>query len=127
MQRSALPELGIRLETDVDTGLTVTAMLLPLTLLVAAVQIAIGLLATSFKDAQSYLTLFTFAPAIAGFVLSGERLVAASGWPVGFELNALAVPLLGSTAPVPSLGAIAAIEIAAAVLILWLAAHSPRQ
>ena len=121
MQRSALPELGIRLETGIATGLTVMAMLLPLTLLVAALQIAIGLFATSFKDAQSYLTLFTFVPAIAGFVLSGERLAAASAWPVGFELNALAVPLLGSTASLPSLGAIALIELSVAALVLWLA------
>ena len=53
MQRSALPELGIRLETDLATSLAVTGMLLPLTLLVAAVQIAIGLFATSFKDVKA--------------------------------------------------------------------------
>lgn len=121
MRRSALPELGIRLETDLATGLAVTAMLLPLTLLVAAVQVAIGWLATSFKDAQSYLTLFAFVPAVAGFVLSGERLAAASGWPIGFELNALAVPLLGSTAAVPSFAAVALVELGAAALVLWLA------
>jgi sodium transport system permease protein len=122
MQRSALPELGIRLETDLATGLAVTAMLLPLTLLVAAIQIAIGLLATSFKDAQSYLTLFAFVPAVAGFVLTGERLAAASGLPVGFELNALAGPLLGSTASLPPFSVVALVEIAAAALVLWLAA-----
>jgi hypothetical protein len=96
-------------------------MLLPLTLLVAAIQIAIGLLATSFKDAQSYLTLFAFVPAIAGFVLSGERLAAASGWPMGYELNALAEPLLGSTASLPSFAIVALVELAAAALVLWLA------
>jgi len=121
MQRSALPELGLRLETGLATGLAVTALLLPLTLLVAAVQVAIGFLATSFKDAQSYLTLFAFAPAVAGFVLSGERLAAASGWPMGFELNALAGPLLGSTAALPPFAAIALVELAAVALVLWLA------
>jgi sodium transport system permease protein len=121
MQRSALPELGIRLETDLATGFAVTAMLLPLTLLVSAVQVTIGLLATSFKDAQSYLTLFAFVPAVAGFVLSGERLAAASGWPMGFELNALAGPLLGSTASLPPFAVVALIELAAAALVLWLA------
>jgi sodium transport system permease protein len=122
MQRSALPELGIRLETDLSTALTVTALLLPLTLLVAAVQIAIGWLATSFKDAQSYLTLLAFAPAVAGFVLSGERLAAASGWPIGFELNALAVPLLGAPASGPPFAVVAFVEIALAALALKLAA-----
>jgi sodium transport system permease protein len=121
MQRSALPELGIRLETDLATGLWVTAMLLPLTLLVTAVQVAIGLLATSFKDAQSYLTLLAFVPAVAGFVLSGERLAAASRLPIGFELGALAVPLLGSTTALPPFAAVAAVELAATALVLWLA------
>ena len=60
-------------------------------------------------------------PAVAGFVFSGERLAAASGWPVGFELNALAVPLLGSTASLPSFAAVALVEIAAAALVLKLA------
>jgi sodium transport system permease protein len=121
MQRSALPELGVRLETDLATALTVTALLVPLTLLVAAVQVAIGLLATSFKDAQSYLTLFAFVPAVAGFVLTGERLAAANAWPVAFELDALAVPLLGSTASMPSFAAAAFVELAATALVLWLA------
>jgi sodium transport system permease protein len=121
MRRSALPEIGVRLETDLTTALTVTALLLPLTLLVAAVQLAIGLLATSFKDAQSYLTLFAFVPAVAGFVLTGERLAAASAWPVGFELAALAGPLLGSTAALPSFAFVALVELAAAALVLWLA------
>jgi sodium transport system permease protein len=121
MQRSALPELGLRLATDLTTALAVTALLLPLTLLVAAVQVAVGFLATSFKDAQSYLTLFAFAPAVAGFVLSGERLAAASGWPMGFELNALAGPLLGSTTSLPPFAAVALVELVAAALVLWLA------
>lgn len=121
MQRSALPELGVRLETGAAAAVTVTALLLPLTLLVAAVQVAIGFIATSFKDAQSYLTLLAFLPAAAGFVLSGQRLAAASGWPIGFELNALAVPLLGSTASVPPFAPVVAIELALTALVLWLA------
>jgi len=121
MQRSALPELGVRLETGLEAAVTVTALLLPLTMLVAAVQVAIGLLAASYKDAQSYLTLLAFVPAIAGFVLSGERLAAASAFPIGFELAALAAPLLGSVTALPPFAAVAAAELAAAALVLWLA------
>lgn len=121
MQRSALPELGLRLETGAAAAVWVIALLLPLTLLAAAVQVAIGFVATSFKDAQSYLTLLAFVPAVAGFVLSGERLAAASGWPIGFELNALTVPLLGSTAAVPPFAPVVAIELTLTALVLWLA------
>ena len=113
MQRSALPELGLRLETGFGAGLAALAMLVPLCLLVAAVQIAVGLLAKNFKDAQSYLMLLGFVPAVAGFVLSGERLAAASVWPLAWELNALGAPLLGAPAGATPFAWIAALELLA--------------
>ena len=122
MQRSALPELGLRLETGFGAGLAALAMLVPLCLLVAAVQIGVGLLAKNFKDAQSYLMLLGFVPAVAGFVLSGERLAAASVWPLAWELNALGAPLLGAPAGATPFAWIAAVELLAGALVLWLAA-----
>jgi hypothetical protein len=94
----------------------------PLCLLVAAVQIGVGLLAKNFKDAQSYLMLLGFVPAVAGFVLNGERLAAASGWPLAWELNALGTPLLGAPAGATPFAWIAAVELLAGALVLWLAA-----
>jgi sodium transport system permease protein len=122
MQRSALPELGLRLATGVDAGLTALLMLVPICLLSAAVQIAVGLGAKSYKDAQSYLTLLTFVPGVAGFVLAGERLPAAGGWPIGAELVALRAPLLGSVVAAPPFLQTVLIELALAAVALWLAA-----
>jgi hypothetical protein len=89
-----------------------------LTLVVAAAQLAVGLWSKYFKDAQSYLTLMSFAPVVAGFVISGERLAQAAIWPLAWELNALAVPLLGSTTPVAPFAQLAAVEIGLAFALL---------
>jgi len=126
LDMSALPELGVRLETSLDAGLRVLLWLTPLTLFVAAAQIAIGLWSRNFKDAQSYLTLMSFVPVVAGFVISGERLAQAGVWPLAWELNALAVPLLGSTTPVAPFAQAAAVEIGAAFALLTLCAQRLR-
>lgn len=115
---SALAELGIRLETSFETALAVTLYLTPLTLLTGALQIAIGLWSKNFKDAQSYLMLMSFAPAIMGFMLTGERLAQAGMWPLAWELNALAVPLLHSTTPMAPFAAVAALELALTLAVL---------
>jgi sodium transport system permease protein len=123
---SALPELGIRLETGVEAALMVTLYLVPLTLFVTALQIMIGLWSKNFKDAQSYLMLMSFAPAVAGFALTGERLAQAGMWPLGWELNALAVPLLKSTTPVAPFATVAGIELAATIITLVICAYRLR-
>jgi sodium transport system permease protein len=123
---SALPELGVRLETGWATSLHVLLLLTPLTLLVVALQLAIGLWARNFKDGQSYLTLLSFAPVVAGFAVSGERLAQVGVWPLAWELNALAVPLLKSTTPVVPFPQLAAIELALAFALLALCAQRLR-
>ncbi len=126
LEHSALAELGIRLETSPATGLIVSLYLLPLTLLVAAIQVAVGLWSRNFKDAQSYLMLFSFAPAIMGFALTGERLAQAAGWPLAWELNALSGPLLGAPSPAVPFATIAVIEIVIAAIVLVLCARRLR-
>jgi sodium transport system permease protein len=126
MDRSALPELGLRLESDLARGGAALLMLVPLCLLVAAIQIAIGFWAKSFKDAQSYLMMLGFVPAISGFVLTGERLVTARQWPMGWELAALAEPLLGANAEAPPFAQIFALELVAAALLLLFTATRVR-
>ncbi|NOT41551.1 MAG: ABC transporter permease, partial [Alphaproteobacteria bacterium] len=122
LNMSALAELGIRLETGLEAGLLVTLYLIPLTLLVTAMQLAVGLWSKNFKDAQSYLMLMSFAPAIFGFVMTGERLAKAGLWPLAWELNALAGPLLNSTTPSAPFATVAAIELAATLLLLFVCA-----
>jgi sodium transport system permease protein len=123
---SALAELGIRLETGVEAGLLATLYLTPLTLLTTALQVAVGLWSKNFKDAQSYLMLMSFAPAIVGFVMTGERLAQAGMWPLAWELNALAVPLLRSTTPAVPFAMIATLELALTFGVLVICAYRLR-
>ncbi len=119
---AALPELGVRLETGLEAAGQASLLLLPLCFLVAAAQLAISLYAKSFKDAQSYLTLFSFTPLIAGFALTGDRFTKAGLLPVTWELKALSAPLQHATPAIAPFSTIAAIEIAATIAILVLAA-----
>jgi sodium transport system permease protein len=126
LQYSALAELGIRLETGLEAGLTVTLYLVPLTLLVTALQIAVGLWSKNFKDAQSYLMLMSFAPAVVGFVMTGERLAQAGYRPLAWELAALSGPLLKSTTPTAPFATVAALELALTFTVLVVCAYRLR-
>ena len=119
---AALPELGVRLETGLGAAAEASVMLLPLCFLVAAAQLAISLYAKSFKDAQSYLTLFSFTPLIAGFALTGDRFSQAGSLPVTWELKELSAPLLHAAPAIAPFATIALIEIGATLVILALAA-----
>lgn len=123
---SALDQLGIRLETDIQSSLLVTLYLAPLALLVAALQTSVGLWSKSYKDAQNYLMLLSFAPAIAGFVFIGEKLAKAEQWPLIWELNALAAPMLGAAAPETPFAVIAASELAITMVLLVICAYRLR-
>lgn len=120
LRYSALAELGIRLETGVAAGLIATLYLVPLALLAAALQLAIGFWSRNFKDAQSYLMLLSFVPAIVGFVMTGEYLAKAASWPIGWEMSALSVPLLQSLSPATTFGTMALFELGltGAVLVI---------
>ena len=77
----------------------------------------------SFKSAAvASLMLMSFAPAIMGFMLTGERLAQAGMWPLAWELNALAVPLLHSTTPMAPFAAVAALELALTLAVLAICA-----
>jgi sodium transport system permease protein len=103
MRKTPLAELGVTLSLDLKTALIATAMLIPLTAAVAALQMAIGLWSRTFKEGQTYALLFAFTPVALGF----GALVGGSGgikpWPVMFEIAALKAPLLG--APLPDITA----------------------
>jgi sodium transport system permease protein len=126
LQYSALAELGIRLETGIEAGLMVTLFLAPLTLLVTALQVAVGLWSKNFKDAQSYLMLMSFAPAVAGFAMTGERLAQAGMWPLAWELAALSGPLLNSTTPTAPFATVAGLELALTFVVLVVCAFRLR-
>lgn len=123
---AALPELGVRLETGWEAAAAASIVLLPLCFLVAAAQLTISLYAKSFKDAQSYLTLFSFTPLIAGFALTGDRFARAGSLPVTWELKALSAPLLHATPAILPFGSIALIEGTLTLAILAIAARRLR-
>ena len=120
MYVSPLGQLGIRLQLDVATLASVPLLMVPLCLLVAALQMLIAMSAKSFKEGQTYLNLLSILPAIVGLSLtfssspiSGIKALL----PVYAELNNLGDLLLkGSISLQPVLGA------AALTLVLTFAA-----
>lgn len=126
MEQSELAQLGIRLDTSLGAGLLVSLYLVPITLLAAAIQVTVGFWSRNFKDAQSYLMLISFVPAVAGFMLTGERLAAAANWPLAWEMNTLAGPLLGAPPTSVPFAVIAAIELALVAALLALSARRLR-
>jgi sodium transport system permease protein len=79
--------LGLAFDGQVGQLLALGAVLLPLALLVPAVQMGVSLFAKSYKEAQAYLSLLLFVPLLPGYAL-------AFGW--NPEAPGLAlVPLVG--------------------------------
>ncbi len=108
ISKTPIAELGVRMALDMQTALIAAAMLAPLTAAVAAVQIAIGLWARTFKEGQTYALLFSFSPLALGFGALFGGGGAAQPWPVMFEIDALKAPLLGAPWPDLTTWAIAA-------------------
>lgn len=96
-----LPDLGSRLFIDAGSAVSVILLLVPLTLLVSAVQLLIGFSARTYKEGTSYLTLLSFLPMVAAFSVlrSSEPAVGGLPIPVFWEVAALRGPLLGAAAP----------------------------
>jgi sodium transport system permease protein len=69
-----LEKLGVALSLDGSSLVRMILFLMPLALAVAALQSAAAMLAKSFKEAQTYIQLLTFAPLILLFsaMMSGE-------------------------------------------------------
>jgi sodium transport system permease protein len=126
LERSAMAELGVRVETGFATGVTVSFWLAPLCMLVAAIQLALGFFSKTAKEAQQTSMFVSFAPMIAGLALLVQQDLEVGAWPLAWELKALAVPLLGSTTALAPFPIVAAIEVGVAGLILVAAARRMR-
>ena len=68
MNSLPLHEIGVQLNVTPEKILLAILILSPLAFLVASVQMWIALTAKSFKEGQSYLTLFGFLPMVAVFM-----------------------------------------------------------
>jgi sodium transport system permease protein len=87
MRFAPLEKLGITLSSGPLDQLLMLLLLIPLALAVAALQSLVAMLAKSFKEAQTYIQLLTFAPlAILTFGMVSDRP------PSGISLN---LPLTG--------------------------------
>lgn len=121
IRKTPIGELGVEMVLGGQAAVICTLMLIPVIAAVAALQIAIGLWARTFKEGQTYALLFAFTPVALGF---GALMGGGGGlqpWPVMFEIAALKAPLLG--APWPDLTSwivSAAISLGIAALALGL-------
>ena len=89
VNRTPLADLGVRLFVDMPAGLLAVVALAPLALLVGAVQLLISLAARSFKEGQTYLTLFSFLPVFVGLMATRSDAPVAPGIPVLTEMHLL--------------------------------------
>ncbi len=89
VNRAPLADLGVRLFVDMPAGLLAVAALAPLAMLVGAVQLLISLAARSFKEGQTYLTLFSFLPVFVGLMATRSDAPVAPGIPVLTEMKLL--------------------------------------
>jgi len=80
-------KLGMSLEIGFHFGWTVLLVMLPLIVLIATLQTLAAAFAKSFREAQTYLSLLMFVPAVPTMMLSL--------FPVKTEAWMYAVPLMG--------------------------------
>ncbi|MFC6634482.1 ABC transporter permease [Microbulbifer taiwanensis] len=102
-----LAELGIQQATTASGVITMGLLLLPLALLVAVVQILLALRSSSFKDAQTQLSILQIAPVMLLMVLDAARVdLADSYWqlvPLVAQQQWLKSLLVGDSVSLPLL------------------------
>ena len=94
--RQPLHELGVRLDLGTAVQLRMVLVLVPLALAAAAVQVLVAATARNYKEAQTYLTLLAFLPAVVAMLAALDPTIASDG-------AATALPLLGQLAALRSI------------------------
>ncbi|MEO1084000.1 MAG: ABC transporter permease subunit, partial [Acidobacteriota bacterium] len=69
LQPERFAGLGVTIRFGVEQALGVAVVMLPLALMVPALQMMMAIFARSFKEAQTYLSLLIFVPIVPGFLL----------------------------------------------------------
>jgi len=87
LQRVPLEDLGVKAHLGPAQVGGLLALVLPLCLLAAAMQMAVATYARSFKEAQTYLQLLMMLPTLPGMVLALS--------PIQSQLWMYGVPVLG--------------------------------
>ena len=126
LDHSPLARLGIRLDLGLREYGSLLAAVLPLALLVSALQMAVATLARSYKEAQSYVSFLMLVPVVPAALAMGSA--------VDYALWKLFVPVMGQSllisrtlegaglAPLPACIA-AVVALAGALGFLWLTAR----
>ena len=87
LARAPLERIGANIDVTVGLGLTVLAVVLPVSLFAAALQLGAASFARSFKEAQTWLSLTALIGTVPGMVLALH--------PVRGDTWMMAVPVLG--------------------------------
>jgi sodium transport system permease protein len=121
-----LEELGLRLDIGPVQVAWMIVLLAPMSLLAAALQMAVATFARSFKEAQTYVNLLNLAPMLPGFI-SMVQPVDTTLWMAfvpGLAQQQLLVDLMGGQAPALVHGlASVAVTTAGALLLVVLTAR----
>ena len=87
LEFAPLGRLGMRTDLGLQGVALILAAVVPLALLVSAVQMAVAALARSYKEAQSYVSLLMLLPAVP-MVLMADPSATQAAWQIG-------VPVMG--------------------------------
>lgn len=82
-----LARIGVSFSIDLETGLLMLASLVPLAGLAAALQLCLAMWAKTYKEASSYLSMLSFAPAVVAMIVVVQE-IEPETWMFG-------IPLLG--------------------------------
>ena len=123
-----LAELGIQQATSFSGVVTMMLALLPLALLVAVVQIMLALRSSSFKDAQTQLSILQIAPVILLMVMDVSRVeLGEPFWqlvPIVGQQQWLKALLVGETVPPLLMLAGSVVTLLVAALVIALGARA---
>jgi sodium transport system permease protein len=123
-----LAKLGLAFTLDVQTGLRLLAVLLPLCVFAAALQLFVAFFSRSFKEAQSTVSMVMMLPALAPIALSfiTERPPVLSWLPITGQYILLESLFKGAEVSVQENLVTAACTLLICALLVWLLARRLR-
>lgn len=74
LSQTPLDELGVDVKLGVTDGFRLAIVMLPVALLAAGLQLMVATFARSFREAQTYLSLFMFLPMVPGMYMTAASL-----------------------------------------------------
>lgn len=120
LQGLPLYELPARIALEGSTWLAIGLALVPLTCLAVAAQMAVAWHARNYKEAQIYLTLLAFSPAVVAMAATlGSGELPLRPLPILAEIRLIDTLLSGGALPAGFLLRAALVELALLAAILW--------